>query len=64
LNVKSNPDEKVESIKIINAAGQIVMNKTFSTDKTATDVSDLASGYYIVKIQTSKGIVKKKILVE
>lgn len=64
LNVKSNPDEKVLSIKIINASGQIVINKTVSTDKTATDVSDLASGYYIVQIKTSKGIVNKKILVE
>lgn len=64
LKIKTDNNEKVQELKIINASGQIVMSKTFSNDKTETDVRSLASGFYIVQITTSKGVVNKKILVE
>lgn len=64
LKIKTDNNEKVQELKIINASGQIVMSKTFSGDKTETDVRSLASGFYIVQITTSKGVVNKKILVE
>ncbi|WP_027382614.1 T9SS type A sorting domain-containing protein [Epilithonimonas caeni] len=64
LNIKTEQNEKVQEIRIINAAGQLVSHKIFGNEKPEVNVKELQAGFYLIQIITSKGITAKKILVE
>ncbi|MBK8145272.1 MAG: T9SS type A sorting domain-containing protein [Bacteroidetes bacterium] len=50
----------VENITILDLSGNVIIASNF--DNRKIDVSNLASGLYIVKINTNKGVYRKKIL--
>lgn len=56
----SSEDQKVESVMIYSLTGAVVRN--ISNEVESVDVSDLASGNYIVKVTTDKGTATKKII--
>ncbi|WP_163401215.1 T9SS type A sorting domain-containing protein [Flavobacterium fluviatile] len=55
----SSENEKVENVMIYSLSGAVVKN--VSNEVESVDVSDLASGNYIVKVTTDEGTVTKKI---
>jgi len=53
------------SIKIYNTLGKIVQQDSFIGDENKTiSIVNLANGIYIAKLQTAKGIISKKIVLE
>lgn len=56
----SLPNETLEHVKIIDATGKMVLEKTNHLEKL--NVSHLASGMYLVQIKTSVGSISKKII--
>ncbi len=61
INIKSI-ENSVKQISIINITGEIVLTiPDIQTDETV-DLSDFENGIYIVRIQTDKGIIIKKII--
>lgn len=58
LNVKMDNLSELEKIAIYNMSGQEVLMTTQNT----VNVSSLASGMYVVNVQTSKGFETKKLL--
>jgi len=60
LNIKSN-NTKLNSVKIFNLQGQLVNEfKALNTD--VFDISELASGLYVIHIESDTGIAKKKFI--
>ncbi|MFD2824095.1 T9SS type A sorting domain-containing protein, partial [Lacinutrix iliipiscaria] len=63
----NNPNSvEIDSAKIINMIGQVVM--TFDTIETSTSIElktkNLSVGAYIIKLETEIGEVSKKVLVK
>lgn len=56
----SSEDQKVENVMIYSLSGAVVKN--VSNEVESVDVSDLASGNYVVKVTTDKGTATKKII--
>ncbi|PXY45092.1 pectate lyase family protein [Flavobacterium hydrophilum] len=56
----SSEDKKVENVVIYSLSGFVVKN--ISNEVESVDVSDLASGNYIVKLTTDQGTAIKKII--
>jgi pectate lyase len=56
----SSEDQKVENVLIYSLSGAVVKN--ISSGAESVDVSDLASGNYIVKVTTGQGIATRKII--
>lgn len=56
----SSEDQKVENVVIYSLSGVVVKN--ISNEVESVDVSDLASGNYIVKLTTDQGTAVKKII--
>jgi alpha-tubulin suppressor-like RCC1 family protein len=56
LNISS--DQKIISITVFNASGQLIITKVINDKKTAIDVSGLLSGVYTVKIDAGDKNVK------
>ena len=56
----SSEDQKVENVTIYNLSGNVVRN--ISDKVESVDVSNLATGNYLVKITTDQGSVSKKII--
>ena len=54
----SGPD--IQQIEVLNLSSKSVLKSTVNT----IDISALASGSYVVRIKTSKGIVNKKLIKE
>lgn len=65
INLSWNENESV-SIKVYNALGKIMyFNTTINlANKPKIDVSNYASGIYFVKINNTKGVITKKIIVK
>ena len=53
---------KAEKIELVNAMGQVVTNKTFD-QKVIFEVSNLPKGLYYVKVNSNKGAIVKKIVI-
>jgi hypothetical protein len=70
VNLNINTTEKVDAtIRIVNLAGQVVKNigqVTFATGETIHELTTdgLASGVYIVHIQTEKGQWNERLLIQ
>jgi hypothetical protein len=55
--------ESISSLKIINLSGSIILSSNPNKTEFSIDLSDFASGIYILEVQTSKGgIYYKKII--
>jgi len=50
------------TIEIFNMEGQIIKRLKVKDDKTDIDISDFASGVYIIRAQTDSGITTKKFI--
>jgi hypothetical protein len=57
----SAPDEPI-TISIINISGQVVKKITETSFNSAINVEDLATGLYVLRIETEKGVAIKKII--
>ncbi|QBZ98933.1 choice-of-anchor D domain-containing protein [Flavobacterium sangjuense] len=68
INIKNELEETtVKSVALFNMVGQNMMNWTASKQNQKLiqlPVSELSTGTYIVKVNTDKGIVTKKILIK
>jgi len=62
LRIKNIKNIEIESIFITNLNGQIL--KQFDSSITQLNISELASGIYILKILSEKGELSKKIIIE
>lgn len=51
LNIRTTHNSTI-LVKIYNSTGQLVLNKTLASTDEYIDVNNLASGYYIVQVQT------------
>ena len=51
-------DQKILSVAVYNAAGQLVLTKAINDTKGTIDVSGLVSGVYLVKINAANDFVK------
>ena len=60
FSIHSKENDKIETVKIFDAAGKLVKNITYSNDKI--DVAELSSGIYFLRIKTAKGDYLGKIL--
>lgn len=54
----------IESVQLYDIVGKLVLEKKVNNFETGLDVSNFAKGSYIVKINTVKGSVKRKLIVE
>ena len=61
LYIELNPGIQLNSVKLFNQLGQLVLN---SFDARDLDLKNLESGVYTAEIRTDKGISRKKILKE
>lgn len=51
LNIRTTHNSAI-LVKIYNSTGQLVINKTLASTYEYIDVNNLASGYYIIQVQT------------
>lgn len=63
LNIQNNSNLSIESITLLNHIGQLIFIIN-STQQNTINIESLASGLYLLKINTDKGIVIKKIIKE
>ena len=55
---------KIKDYVLVDATGREVLSGKCNANSIALDVSSLQKGVYFIRIQTAKGEVKKKLLVE
>ncbi len=53
-----------EYAQLYNSLGQLMMTHTFNQSNTSIAVDDLSPGVYLLNVQTDKGLVNKRIIVE
>jgi len=58
------PGSEGANVQIINAIGQVVLEKSFSGIKTQMDISTLPAGMFIVRIAYNDCIFTRKLLKE
>jgi len=51
-------------IEILNIQGQLIKSIATNNNKTIVDISALAKGIYMVKVQSENGVVNKKLVVQ
>ena len=56
--------ENIRNISIYNVLGELLYNSPVSGDVFEYDFSNYESGVYLVRIETSKGIITKRVMVE
>ena len=54
----------INNIQVFDMVGKLLIETKVSNFEKDIDISNLSSGTYIVKINTTKGSVKKKLIVE
>ena len=57
-----NTKERIKVVTITDITGKLISNVKFNSKENKVDFSDLASGVYIVKIETEKGIKSFKVI--
>ena len=60
VNIISNVE--MIGLKIIDLNGKTVQEVKVNNDIFITDISSLLSGFYMVNIQTEKGIISKRLI--
>ncbi|MBO4488492.1 MAG: choice-of-anchor J domain-containing protein [Bacteroidales bacterium] len=61
LNVTANSN--IQSVEVLNMMGQIVMSQNANDTHTQVNVSSLANGVYMVKVNTENGVINQKFTV-
>ena len=61
ITVSVDNKYQVQSIKMMDITGREVKNLTAS-NIVKIDITDLQSGYYIINIQTNKGLISSKLI--
>ena len=62
LNIKA--DAEIVNVELMNIMGQRIIIQKVNELTHQINLTDLQSGIYIVKIQTSKGIITRKIIIQ
>ncbi len=62
VNVKS--DMQINSVKVYNYLGQIIVNETVNTTLYQLNTSQYQSGVYFFQIETNEGIITKRIIIK
>lgn len=62
LNIDVSENTQIKNLRIYNVNGTVV--KRFSEKEEVLNLSGLVSGIYFIRLETNKGLVTKKILVE
>ncbi|NIF06726.1 T9SS type A sorting domain-containing protein [Chryseobacterium sp. Tr-659] len=63
VNLISTKGNNIEDIEVYNMSGLLILNKRqANASKVALDLNNFASGVYLLKIKTEKGMVMKKII--
>ncbi len=60
MTIQLQEELPIQQVTIYNSLGQLL--KTVTT--TTVDTSNLSQGVYIVKVQTSRGISTRKLIIE
>lgn len=60
FSVASNKNELIKSVSVTDLNGRVI--KTFSSNQTTFDISELNSGIYMIEIQGENGIEIKKLV--
>lgn len=60
LTIESSSD-KINSYQLFNVAGQLVREGAYNRN---VEVGDLDNGLYVLRLETSKGIVHQKVMIE
>lgn len=71
LNVYPNPTDNIlnieapfnSNLELHNISGKLIKSFSQSTDKTQIDVSNIASGVYLLKVLNDAGTVTRKIII-
>jgi hypothetical protein len=63
LFIESN-SSKIKTIKVVNVAGNIVLENKVHAEKTQIEISSFSKGVYFVQVETENGITTKKIIVK
>jgi agmatine/peptidylarginine deiminase len=64
LHINSKRNNQIKSITITNLMGKTLINKTNLKNNETIDLTNIEPGYYIVKINTGKNSISRKILKE
>ncbi len=62
VNIKS--DLKINNIKIYNYAGQLIWDKKTDADFYEINTSQFEAGLYFFRIETGKGVVSRRVVVQ
>ncbi len=60
VNIQAN--EKITLVEVYSLTGQNVLRKEVNDKYSSINLSDLNSGFYIIKINTEKGIISKQLI--
>lgn len=61
LNILTSEDNYIENIKIYNVGGKLIMERAYDMEKSVS-INIINTGYYIIEIETSEGIVRRKVV--
>lgn len=57
-------EENIKSVKIFDTQGRLIFNQDFNHEMVRIDLSSRPSGHYIIKVETDKTEISKKIAKE
>jgi hypothetical protein len=60
--VQIRTESAIQSIKLYDVQGRVVISKTINNDTSALDIAHLTVGIYFLKIETTQGNYLKKVL--
>ena len=64
FTIEIDNQKETYNLEIINATGQVVLNKQITNPVEQVDLSGQTAGVYFVKVQTANNTVVKKIIKE
>lgn len=64
LNIATDKDVNILDVKITNVMGQVVHQNTVEQNQAEINVSHLRTGWYLVMINTTQGLVSKKLIID
>jgi hypothetical protein len=64
IEIKNNNALHHATVQLINITGKTILSKVLTASKTALETSNLNTGMYLIKVQTDKKTVTRKIIVK
>jgi hypothetical protein len=62
IKLKGYNYNEEKKLILIDATGRLMLQKTFTSNQTTIDISELNQGIYIVRIISEKGITESKLI--